>query len=104
MLLPSALILLLSLGALLNGLAPSRTVDPIEPIDRELLDRIQVRVSAEPLSIRLSEEDVSRARNMRDAGTSLDAIARVVYRDYVLLEEFEREAIRSALEQALRHE
>lgn len=104
MLLPSALVLLLSLGALLSGLVPSRTVEPIEPIDRELLDRIQVRVSADPLKIALSEEDVSRARSMRDAGTSLDAIARAVYPDYVLLEEFEREAVRSALERAIRSE
>ena len=100
--LPAAIVLLLSLGAILNGLIPSRTVDPIDPIDPALLDKIDVQVSTRPLTVELDESDLRRAADMRRHGSSSDEVARAVYPGYDGADEFTRKAVRTMLEQALK--
>ena len=100
--LPAAIVLLFSLGAILNGLIPSRTIDPIDPIDPALLDKIDVQVSTRPLTVELGESDFRKAADMRQNGSSPDEVARAVYPGYDGSDEFTRKAVRTVLEQALR--
>jgi hypothetical protein len=98
---PAAIILLLSLGALGNGLIPGPSIVPIEPIDPQLLEKVQVRVSREPLTVKVGDREMREAIDMVRRGASLDDAARVVHSGYDGLSNFEKSALRNALEQAL---
>lgn len=101
--LPAGIILLLSLGALLSGLIPSRTVKPIEPLDRSLFKNVRVEVvSNQPLTIALGESEMARALAMLRQGASPDAIARSVYPQYDALGDREKTAVQQLLSEALR--
>ena len=57
----AAILALLSLGAVLQGLSPGPSIKPAEPTERGLLDKIQFEVTGSPLTISLSELDVQQA-------------------------------------------
>jgi hypothetical protein len=59
--LPASIILLVSLGALLSGLIPSRTVKPIEPLDPALFKNVHVNVSTERITIDQDEARLERS-------------------------------------------
>jgi hypothetical protein len=104
--LPAAIVLLLSLGALLNGLSPSSPVlRRVKPLDPSLLEqmrqKIKVDVRTEPLSVTLTEADLRRAAEMRASGRPLDEIARAVYRAYDQLSEFDKRAFEATLRRLL---
>jgi hypothetical protein len=77
-LLPVAIIFLVSLGVLLSGVIPSRTVDPIEPIDPALLNNLQLNVSTEPLTIQFDDEFAKRAMDMLSSGISPEEVTRQI--------------------------
>jgi hypothetical protein len=102
--LPGGIVVLLSLGALLKGLAPGPAVVPMEPLDRASLDamteKIQVRVSTQPLTVRLSDSDLHDAGAMLRRGVPIAEAVRAVYPDYDALDEFNQRALESAIRQA----
>jgi hypothetical protein len=100
--LPAGIVLLLSLGALLNGLVPSRSVTGwTESLDfRPLLKKIHVDVHhAEPLRLSLTEAQSQRAIDLIRQGLPLSEAARTVYPDFDRLDAFARQAIESALQE-----
>jgi hypothetical protein len=99
--LPAAIVLLLSLGALFSGLIPSRTVDPVTPVDPDLFKNISVQVSRQPLTVHLSQFELIRAKEMLRQGATLDAIARAVVAEYDRLGGPEKHAIQQTLAKAL---
>ena len=100
-LLPAGIALLLSLGALLEAAIPKYWRPASAPIDPALLDKIDLRVTREtPRSLTLDEADIERARLALRQGQPLDQAARAAYPAYDTLSEFEREALRHALEQS----
>jgi hypothetical protein len=102
-LLPGSILALLSLGALLSGLIPGPSIVRVEPIDPDLLDKIQIKVTpGSPLTSSLSESDVQQAAEALRQGVSIADAARAVHDGYDRLEEVERRALESALEQAVR--
>jgi hypothetical protein len=101
-LLPVAIIFLLSLGVLFSGLIPSRTVDPIEPIDRGLLKNIHVDVTSQPLTIQLDDAFTPKAREMLERGMSPAEVAALITPTYDRLGERERQAVEQAIAM-LRH-
>lgn len=101
-LLPVAIIFLLSLGVLFSGLIPSRTVDPIEPIDRELLKNIDVDVTSQPLTIQLDDAFTTKAREMLERGMSPAEVAALITPAYDRLDDRERQAVKEAIAM-LRH-
>jgi hypothetical protein len=101
--LPAGIILLLSLGALLSGLVPSRVVTPSKPLDPALFKNVRVEVvQNQPLTISLGEPEMANALAMRRQGASLDAIARSVYPPYDGLSRVERAAVQQGLAESLR--
>ena len=102
--LPAGIILLLSLGALLNGLVPGPSIVPdVEPIDPRLLDKIKVQIRRdEPLTVSLSESDVQRASNLLRQGVPIAAAARAIYAHYDELQQSEQRAFESALRQSVK--
>jgi len=102
-LLPGGILALLSLGALLNGLIPGPSIVGVEPIDPDLLDKIQIKVTpGSPLTISLSESDVQQAAEALRQGLSIADAARAVYPGYDRLGELEQRALESALEHAVK--
>jgi hypothetical protein len=99
--LPAAIVMLLSLGAILEGLLP-RGAKHIEPIDPRLLDKIEVQVSKEPMTVRLDSTDIRKAADILRQGGSPDEAARAVYPEYDALCAFERTAVREAIADAVR--
>jgi hypothetical protein len=100
--LPAGIVLLLSLGALLEGLFPRRARSWGEPIDPQLLEKIGVRVtSPASLTIALSEDDMRRAADMLRQGASLAEVAGAVCRGYDGLDSSAQAAIRDMLQRAL---
>jgi hypothetical protein len=101
--LPAAIILLLSLGALLKGVIPSRTVKPLASLDPSLFRNVHVEVASnQPLTINLGESDMAKAMAMLREGASPDAIARALHPQYDALGNLEKRAVEQALSQALR--
>lgn len=101
--LPAAIVLLLSLGALLSGLIPSRSIVGVEPIDSGLLDRIDVQVTRQqPLTVSLSAWDLQRVTESLRQGLSIADGARLVYPGYDRLDDFGKRALESALEQSVK--
>jgi hypothetical protein len=97
-----AVLLLLSLGAILEGLVPKWKLGPKGPLFAGLADKVDVRISTQPVTLTLSEADLATATKLREAGRSPDDIVRAVYPAYDQLGEHEQEALRRMLEQALR--
>ena len=100
--LPASIILLFSLGAIGSGLIPNRTVDPVEPLDPELFRNIHVLVSRDPLTVRLSQFELAKAKDMLRQGAALDDIARAVYAAYDTLGDSEKRAVQQTLAEALK--
>jgi hypothetical protein len=101
--LPAGIVLLLSLGALLAGLFPSRTATPIEPLDTSLFENVRVEViQKQPLTLSLGEPEMAKALAMHRQGASLDAIARSVHPQYDGLSSVEQAAVQQGLAEALR--
>jgi hypothetical protein len=96
-LLPVAIIFLLSLGVLISGVMPSRTVDPIEPIDAELLKNIHVDVTRQPLTIQLDEAFTAEARKMLERGMSPAEVAAKLTPAFQPLDDRERQALEQAI-------
>jgi len=99
--LPAAIILLLGLGALLSGLNPNRTIDPVAPLDRELFKNIHVHVSNQPLTIDLNRFDLMKAGEMFRQGSSPSEVARAVYPHYNELSDTDKGVVEEALAQWL---
>jgi hypothetical protein len=104
--LPGAIIVLVSLGALLNGLIPPRSIRPITPLDPALLDeakqKIRIQVShAAPLHVTLSESDLQRAAESLRRGLPVADVARAVYPSYDNLDDMDRRALESLIRQAV---
>lgn len=100
--LPAGIVLVLSLGALLNGVIPSRSVTGwTERIDfRPLLKNVHVNVHhAEPLRLSLTESQSQRAIDLIKQGLPLSEAARTVYPDFDRLDAFARQALESALQE-----
>ena len=82
--LPGAIIILLSLGALLSGLVPSRTVDPGEPLDAETLRRMREKISVQVTAptttqIQLGASELKQVADMVRAGSAIPDAIRSVY-------------------------
>lgn len=97
-LLPVGIIVLLSLGALMSGIVPSRTVDPIEPIDPELLRNVHVNVDVPSLTVQLDEATARQAMGLLEQGLSPESVARQVTVGYDRLSEAERDQVRAAID------
>lgn len=97
-LLPVGIIFLVSVGVLLRGAIPSRTVDPIEPIDPELLRNVHVNVSAPSLTVRLDEATTRKAIELLQQGLSVEHVAREVAPGYERLGEAEKQQVHRALQ------
>ena len=105
--LPGGIILLLSLGALLNGLIPGPSIKPVEPLDKDLRDQIRNKIkvqvtTAEPLTVALNENQLRRAAEMVRQGVSPEEAARAVAAAYDSLSEADQQAIAAAVAHYLR--
>ena len=105
--LPGGIILLLSLGALLNGLIPGPSIKPVEPLDKDLRDQIRNKIkvqvtTAEPLTVALNENQLRRAAEMVRQGVSHEEAARAVAAAYDSLSEADQQAIAAAVAHYLR--
>ena len=102
--LPGGIVVLLSVGALLKGLAPGPSVVPMEPLDRASLaamnEKIQVRVSTQPLTVRLSDSDLHDAGELLRRGVPIAEVVRTVYPKYDSLDVFDQRALESAIRKA----
>jgi hypothetical protein len=99
--LPAGIILLVSLGTLLSGIIPSSTIKPtLEPLDPGLLDKFDVQVRTQPLTVNLSQFDVMKMNEMVRGGSSMEEVARAIYPGYDRLSETDKSAIRHALAEA----
>jgi hypothetical membrane protein len=100
--LPGAMIILLSLGALLSGLVPSRTVEPGEPLPAEMLrqmrEKISVRLPDSTVTrVELGESELKRIAEMVRAGSSLPDALRAVYPPFDTLSRAEQGWIESTV-------
>jgi hypothetical protein len=105
--LPGGIILLLSLGALLNGLIPGPSIKPVEPLDNDqrdqISDKIKVQVTtAEPLTVAVTENQLRRAAEMIRQGVSPEDAARAVAAANDSLSEADQQAIAAAVAHYLR--
>jgi hypothetical protein len=96
-LLPVGIMLLVSLGILISGLIPSRIVDPVEPIDAELLKKIHVDVATQPLTVRLDEPTMQTATAMLQSGKSPEEVARQIVPTYDRLDDAARQEVQRAI-------
>ena len=104
LLLPAAIVALLSAGALLSALIPSRTVTgKIEPIDPALLDRIHVEVQRpQESTFTISQNDLDIAIRLLSQGESAEAVARAVIKGWDRLSAAEQGALKAMLQKAVR--
>jgi hypothetical protein len=104
LLLPAAIVALLSAGALLSALIPNRTVTgEIDPVDPSLRDRIHVEAQRPPDSaFTLSRSDLDIASRLLAQGQSAEAVARAVVQGWDRLSAAERGALQAMLEEAVR--
>ncbi|MFN3326908.1 MAG: hypothetical protein ACK5AZ_25725 [Bryobacteraceae bacterium] len=102
--LPASIILLLSLGSLLNGLIPRQSITGKVPrLDTGLLDRVHVQVTKpEPVTIQWTDFDLVRTAELFRQGWSAADVSRAVYPGYDGLGEFEKRAVQSTLENAVK--
>jgi hypothetical protein len=85
--LPGAIVVLLSLGALLNGIVPGPSVVPMEPLDRVHLDQLKERMkvqvfTSEPLTLTLSAPEIRAVGEMLRRGVPIADAVRAVYPGY----------------------
>ena len=103
LLLPAGIVFLLSLGALISGMFPRRSIVAGGEIDPALLDKIQVQVSRpETLTVQLTDEDLLQASDMLRQGWSWDDVSRAMHPGYDGLGDVEKQAVQAALQQAIR--
>ena len=100
--LPGAIIILLSLGALLNGLVPSRTVDPGEPLPAETLRQMREKIRVEVTSpavthVQLGETELKRIADMVRAGSPMSDALRAVYPSFDGLSKAEQQWLESTV-------
>jgi len=105
--LPGGIILLLSLGALLNGLIPGPSIKPVELLDKDLRDQIRNKINvqvttAEPLTLAVTENQLRRAAEMIRQGVSPEDAARAVAAANDSLSEADQQAIAAAVAHSLR--
>jgi hypothetical protein len=104
--LPGAIILLLSLGALLKGVVPDPSIRPsVQPLEPALLEqfkrKINVQVSTlQPLRVTLSEVDMRLAAEMLHRGVPIADVARAVHAGYEGLSDHDRRSVESVIAQA----
>lgn len=96
-LLPVGIIFLVSLGILLSGLIPNRTVDPIEPIDPELFRNVHMNVSTQPLAIQFDDATTQKAIELLKRGVGLESVAREITPGYDGLSEGEQRQVHDAV-------
>ena len=96
--LPVGIIFLVSVGVLVSGIVPSRTVDPIEPIDPKLLRNVHVNVGTPALTVQLDEATTRGAIELLAQELSPDSGAREVTVGYEQLSEAEKQQVRWAIE------
>jgi len=96
-LLPVGIIFLVSLGVLLNGIVPSRVVDPIEPLDPESFRNVHLHVGTPSLSVQLDEATTSKAIELLERGLSPESVAREVTTGYERLSEAEQKQVQWAI-------
>jgi hypothetical protein len=94
-----------SLGALLNGFIPPRSIRPITPLDPAFLGeakkKVRIQVShAAPLQINLSAPDLQRAAESFRRGVPAAEVARAIFPSYDTLDDMERHALESLIRQA----
>jgi hypothetical protein len=104
--LPGGIFVLLSLGALLNGVMPGPSikpsVGPLEPALREQLkEKINVQVMTSPLRVTLSESDMQLAIEMHRRGAPIADVAHAVHPGYKALSEVDRQSVESAIAHAV---
>jgi hypothetical protein len=104
--LPGGIFVLLSLGALLNGVMPGPSikpsVGPLEPALREeLKEKINVQVMTSPLRVTLSESDMQLAIEMHRRGAPIADVAHAVHPGYKALSEVDRQSVESAIAHAV---
>ena len=97
-LLPVGIIFLVSVGVLLNGIVPSRIVDPIEPVDPTLFRNVQVHVGTPSSSVQLDEATTRRAIELLEQGLSPESVAREVTPGYERLSDAEQQQVQGAIE------
>ena len=105
--LPGGIILLISLGLLMNGLIPGPSIVPVEPLSADLLDQMKNKIklqaiTAEPLTVALNESQMRLGAEMLRQGVSLADVARSVYANYDGLSETDKRSIEVAVAQCLR--
>ena len=105
--LPGAIIILLSLGALLSGLVPSRTVDPGDPLPpdmlRQMRDRISIQITDPAVTqVRLGESQLKRIADMVGAGSTMSDALRAVYPAYDGLSRAEQRWLESTVTTLMR--
>ena len=102
LLLPAGIVALLSAGALLNALSPSRAVTgDIEPIDPHLLAKIHVSVDRpDQTAVTLGQSDVDLASSLFAQGWDADNVARSVVQGYDGFSDDVKAALRSMVAQA----
>lgn len=96
-LLPVGILVLLSLGVLLSGLVPSRTVDPIEPVDPELFRNVHVTVGTEPLMVRLDDATTRKAIELLERDMRPEDVARQVTPGFERLDESTKQQVIGAI-------
>jgi len=96
-LLPAGIIFLVSLGVLLNGLVPSRVLDPIEPIDPDSFRNVHMQVGTPLLSVQFDEATTSKAIELLEQGLSPESVAREVTTGYERLSAAEQQQVQCAI-------
>lgn len=105
--LPGAIIVLLALGALMQGLVPGPAVTPVEPLDpeqlRQMREKISVRVvTGEPIAVNLEAADIRRVSEMLRRGSSRGDALRAVYPDFDSLGDSEKRWLESTISNYIR--
>lgn len=106
--LPGGIVLLISLGLLMNGLIPGPSIVPVvDPLNADLVNQIKNKIklqvsTAEPLTVALNESQMRLGAEMLRQGVSLADVARAVYANYDGLSETDKRSIEVAVAQCLR--
>jgi hypothetical protein len=106
--LPGGIVLLISLGLLMNGLIPGPSIVPVvDPLNADLVDQIKNKIklqvsTAEPLTVALNESQMRLGAEMLSQGVPLADVARAVYANYDNHSETDKRSIEVAVGQCLR--
>jgi hypothetical protein len=104
--LPGAILFLLGLGAMINGLIPPRSVANVEPLAPELLRQMREKISVEvktlePLEVKLGKSEIQRLSAMIIDGTPIGEALGDVYPAYEELSELVNRWLESTLSKHL---